>query len=350
VSLKHPKTLMRRITLLRPPPSLLPATTLHSFTTLLPYNNGGSSSKHPKKGPTLTFTSNSRWVFTDSNYLPPPEWIEPFNDLSDIASKTPQDLKPSPWVHQIMSLLLDGSVDMESRLDLFCNKFLIKLSPNFVSFVLKSMELQKRPDLALKFFTWAGKQKKYTHNLQCYVSLIDVLAINGDLDNVKSVFFKFRGMGFLMNVSAANSLIKSFGSLGMVEELLWVWRGMKENGVEPSLFTYNFLLNGLVNSVFIESAERVLEVMENGKIGPDVVTYNTMIKGYCQVGKTQKAFEKFRDMELRNVAPDKITYMTLIQACYAEGDFDLCLSLYHEMDENGLEIQPHAYGLIIGGL
>jgi len=45
-----------------------------------------------------------------------------------------------------------------------------------------------------------------------------------------------------------------------------------------------------------------------------------------------------------------IMYLTLIQACHAEGDFDLCLSLYHEMDENGLEIQPHPQGLIIGGL
>lgn len=59
---------------------------------------------------------------------------------SDIASETPQNLKPSPWVHQISSLLLDGSMDMESGSDLFCNKFLIKLSPNFVSFVLKLLK------------------------------------------------------------------------------------------------------------------------------------------------------------------------------------------------------------------
>jgi pentatricopeptide repeat protein len=64
---------------------------------------------------------------------------------------------------------------------------------------------------------------------------------------------------------------------------------MKENRTRPSLFTHNFLLNGLANSMLIESAEHVLELMENGEIGPGV-TYNTMIKGYCQEGKTQKTF------------------------------------------------------------
>ena len=44
-----------------------------------------------------------------------------------------------------------------------------------------------------------------------------------------------------------------------------------------------------LNSMLIESAEHVLELMENGEIGPGV-TYNTMIKGYCQEGKTQKTF------------------------------------------------------------
>lgn len=36
----------------------------------------------------------------------------------------------------------------------------------------------------------------------------------------------------------------------------------------------------LVNSLFIESAGQVFEVMEGGKIGLDVVTYHTIVKGY----------------------------------------------------------------------
>ncbi|KAM7254064.1 hypothetical protein ACFE04_031746 [Oxalis oulophora] len=344
------KTLMRRIKL---KPLILSSTSHHhdhlhkkpSFHSPHNLNNipPNTSSSIP--------TTNHRPIFTNS-LPPPPEWIEPFYNISDlVGSSSPQDLKPSPWVTQILNLL-NGSLDMESKLDTFCNNYLIKLSPNFVAYVIRCNELRQHSDVAYRFFTWAGNQRKYKHNFECYVSLIEVLALdnNNELDKVKILFNEFKELGFVVTVTGANSLIRSFGGVGMVEELLWVWRKMKENGIEPSLYTYNFLVNGLVNSMFIESAERVFEVMESGRIGPDVVTYNTMIKGYCKAGQTQKAMEKFRAMEERNVAPDKITYVTLMQACYGEGDYDRCLGLYQEMEDIGLEVPPHAYTLVIGGL
>ncbi|KAM1544962.1 hypothetical protein ACFX15_044691 [Malus domestica] len=270
-----------------------------------PYKNGGSSSEASNSYSVSSFSSNPRWVFTNS--LPPPEWVEPFNDVSDVVSNR-QNFDPFPWVAQILNLL-DGSPTMEANLDSYCRTFLIKLSPNFVSYVLKSVELRGKLETALRSFLGLLKE-----------------------------------MNFLVTSLASNSLITSFGCLGMVDELLWVWCRMKENGIEPSLYAYNFLLNGLVNSMFIESAERVFEVMEGGKIAPDIATYNTMIKGYRKGGKTQKAMEKFRAMEGRNVEPDKITYMALIQGCYSEGDVASCcgktdeaLALFKKMEEEGCD-------------
>ncbi|XP_047338461.1 pentatricopeptide repeat-containing protein At1g03560, mitochondrial [Impatiens glandulifera] len=292
--------------------------------------------------------TNRKCVFTYA--LPPPEWVQPFSNLSDIV-KDPKNLQPSPWVNEILNLLNNSSANMEHDLDSYCRKFLIRLPPSFVAVVLHSDEVRRQFDAATRFFYWAGKQKGYAHNIECFVALFEILAKSKDLNRIQPLFSEFVSKGLLMNVSAANSLIRTFGNLGMVEELLWVWSQMNENGIEPSLYTFNFLMNGLVNSMFIESAEKVFEVMEVGKIRPDVVTYNIMIKGYCKVGKTQKAVEKFRDMELiGNLDPDKITYMTIIQAHYGEGDFDSCLNLYHEMDEKEIEIPPHAYSLVISGL
>lgn len=52
-----------------------------------------------------------------------------------------------------------------------------------------------------------------------------------------------------------------------MEELLWVWHWMKKNGIEPGFYTYNFLMNGLLNSLFIKYIEKVLEIMENELTG-----------------------------------------------------------------------------------
>ncbi|KAF2547190.1 hypothetical protein F2Q70_00019287 [Brassica cretica] len=323
--------------------------------SVTPLNRPLSSSKcfYLHKGGDFLSSEGSksvRWLFSGGSSLPPPEWIEPFNDVSDLVNSS-RNLNPSPWVRQILNLL-DGSESMESNLDAFCRKFLIRLSPNFVTFVLESDEVREKRQhvIAWRFFNWAGKQKKYTHKLECYVSLVDVLAIAKDVDRIRILCGELRPKEFALSVCSANELIKSFGKLGMVEELLWVWRKMKENNIEPTLYTYNFLMNGLVSSTFIDSAERVFEAMESGRIKPDVVTYNTMIKGYCKAGQTQKAMEKVRDMETRGVDADKITYMTLIQACYADSDFTSGVALYQEMDEKGINVPPHAYSLVIGGL
>nr|GLL47666.1 pentatricopeptide repeat-containing protein At1g03560, mitochondrial-like [Ipomoea trifida] len=326
---------------------------LRTISAIVKYSNGKSkfpaflTAHFSKPYPDSHFASIPKWVFTATK-LPPPEWVQPFTDLSDIITDH-KNLQPSPWVSQILSLL-DNSPTMEENLKTYCKKFLIKLSPNFVAFVLKSGQLSENSHTAYRFFTWAGKQRGYAHNFECYVSLIAILSACNDVNRLRDIFRELKDRDFMMNLVGANSLVRSLGSVGMVEELLWVWRCMKESGIQPTLYTYNFLLNGLVNSMFIESAEQVFEVMESGKTPPDIVSYNTMIKGYCKIGKIQKAMEKFRDMEVRNVGPDKITYMTLIQACYSEGDFDSCLGLYHEMVENELDVPLHAYSLVIGRL
>ncbi|KAI6697389.1 hypothetical protein NL676_017508 [Syzygium grande] len=77
------------------------------------------------------------------------------------------------------------------------------------------------PDPCLPgFFGWAAQQGRYRHRIECYASLIELLLLSGDVDGVTSVFAELRNLGFLLTVPAANSLIKSLGSVGMVEELV----------------------------------------------------------------------------------------------------------------------------------
>ncbi|KAL4305767.1 Pentatricopeptide repeat-containing protein [Arachis hypogaea] len=110
----------------------------------------------------------------------------------------------------------------------------------------------------------------------------------------------------------------------MVEELLWMGRKMKEDGLEPSLYNFNSLMNGLVNAGMVESTVRVFEAMREFNVRPDLVCYNMVVKGYC-----------------------KVSYMTVMQACYGEGDVDCCVRLYHEMKEKGLVVPPYAYSFVV---
>ncbi|XP_020109240.1 LOW QUALITY PROTEIN: pentatricopeptide repeat-containing protein At1g03560, mitochondrial-like [Ananas comosus] len=357
-------------------------------------STASSFSSRPSSATPSLYSSSSS---TQPLLHPPPEWVEPFVDLSDLAphrypSASPgrangdeqEQLRrrsPSPWLARIVGLVLQSpspspspSPSLESQLDDLCRTFLLRLSPAFVSHVLRSPDIRRRPGSALCFFRWASsknwlhhhqqQQQQQQHLLDSYVSLLHAFASSppgqSASDRVRELVAEMLSREDLLSLltpCASASLIQSLGALGLVEELLCVWRRTKEIGIEPSLLTYNCLMDGLVNSGFVDSAEKVFRVMEqpDAKARPDVVSRNILIKGYCKAGRTQDALNLFGQMQKEGAenassAPDKITYLTLIQSHYGDGAFLRCLSLYREMEEKGLEIPPHACTLVIAAL
>ncbi|KAI4383310.1 hypothetical protein MLD38_009162 [Melastoma candidum] len=201
---------------------------------------------------------------------------------------------------------------MEANLRGFCREFMIKLTPNFRSFLLKGDEMKRSSDIALGFF------------------------------RVKGVFGEFRDMGLLMTESAATSLIRSLGNVGMVEELLWVWRKMKVNGIVPSLYTYNFLLNGFVNSMFIESAEKVFEVMEGGSIVPDTSSDQWALQAWEAGGGNF-----FRNAGGQRLAVNPTMYSCLIDGHGKAGRVDEAEKLFEKMVEMGCTRDAYCYNVLI---
>ncbi|GLJ28503.1 hypothetical protein SUGI_0560840 [Cryptomeria japonica] len=228
------------------------------------------------------------------------------------------------------------------------------------------------------FFNWAGKQQGFDHELASYVAVIDSLGAVKDVDSIRAVAPALKAKIFenhenvedtknsgnlengenpksKLELYACNILMKNFGRTGMVEEAWDIWHAMKENGIKPEIFTYNCLIDALVNGDCVERAERILEMMiEEGRVGcrvgPDVVTYNMIIKGVCKAGRLEAAMDYLRQMEVNQCFPDQITYLTLMQAFHAEGRFEQTLSLFQEMPDRKLAIPSHAYNLVICGL
>ncbi|KAJ3671459.1 hypothetical protein LUZ60_007538 [Juncus effusus] len=306
----------------------------------------------------LTSSSNSR--------LPPPELIRPTINLSDLSSSSPNK---SPWLSRILNLILNSEPScLEDKLSSYCETHLLFLSPCFTSQILRNHPLVSRPHTALQFFRWAVKHHGNYQNateyqqsmVDSYVSLIHSFSSCEAVKDVKfqtqQLFDEMRSFGGLkLNETASASLIKSLGVVGLVEELLFVWREMKNNGLNLSVLHYNCLMDGLVNSGFVDSAEKVFETMqeqqEDTNIQPDIFSFNTMIKAYSKTQQTHKAVHLFNTMrEKFGVFPDKITYLSLMQCHYSDDSFHECISLFHEMEERGLEIPSHAYSLVITGL
>ncbi|XBJ05548.1 hypothetical protein VPH35_024305 [Triticum aestivum] len=305
---------------------------------------------------------------------PPPEWIEPYTDLADPSPYTAASVAtptPSPWLPRVVSLVLRAPpATLAADLRAFCRTFLLRLSPAFVAAALRSPQLLPHPLPSLRFFRAlpGGADDLAAHPqhlLGCYVSLLHSFARAREATpdaagHARRLVAELRArgdgdglLGHLTPPSAA-SLVRSLAALGLADELLWAWNGMRLAGVEPSRVTYNCLLDGLVNAGLLDTAVNVFDAMSTeDPVRPDVVSYNILIKGYCRAGRVQDAMARLDHMrDQAELSPDKITYLTLMQCHYSEGTFSQCVALFQEMEERGMgkDIPQHAYVLVIGAL
>ncbi|KAL1187662.1 Pentatricopeptide repeat-containing protein [Cardamine amara subsp. amara] len=57
---------------------------------------------------------------------------------------------------------------------------------------------------------------------------------------------------------------------------------MIRRSVDPNIFTYNSLINGLCMHNRLDEAKQMFEFMVSKDCLPDVVAYNTLINGFCK--------------------------------------------------------------------
>ena len=107
-----------------------------------------------------------------------------------------------------------------------------------------------------------------------------------------------------------------------------ILRRMSRDGVEPNVYTYSTLIDGLAKAAQMDPAETAFAEMRRAKIKPSVVTYNSLLKGVVRgstdsdrarevLNRARALFDRMRD---DGVAPDLVTYNTLIDACVSANE------------------------------
>jgi pentatricopeptide repeat protein len=69
-----------------------------------------------------------------------------------------------------------------------------------------------------------------------------------------------------------------------IGEVEYAYKEMIKRRIQPNLYTFNILINGLCRAGKLNKAEDVIEDMKAWGISPNVVTYNTLVDGYCKRG------------------------------------------------------------------
>ncbi|KAL5724137.1 hypothetical protein ACHQM5_007437 [Ranunculus cassubicifolius] len=219
--------------------------------------------------------------------------------------------------------------------------------------ILQSLRLIRTSSKALKFFDWA-QINGYTHTEQSYYELLELLGRTRNLNAARNLLFsieKKSSGNVKLSDKFFNSLIRSYGEAGLIQEALKLFVRMKEVRVSPSVVTFNSVFSVLLRRGRTNMAKKVFDEMLVSGVKPDVFTFNILIRGFCMNSMVDDGFRFFNEMEKYQCLPDVITYNTLADGLCRAGKVKIAHNLVKGMYKKSEDLKPNVvtYTTLIRG-
>nr|POE91321.1 putative pentatricopeptide repeat-containing protein [Quercus suber] len=205
------------------------------------------------------------------------------------------------------------------------------LLPKHVASVVK---YQRDPIKALAMFNSVKTENGFKHTLLTYKCMIEKLGFHGEFEEMESLMSEVR-----MNID--NSLlegvyigaIRNYGRKGKVQEAVDVFERMDFYNCEPSVQSYNAVMNILVEYGYFNQAHKVYLRMRDKVIIPDVYTFTIRIKSFCRTRRPHVALRLLNNMPSQGCELNAVAYCTVIGGFYEENCQVEAYQLFEDMLE-----------------
>jgi len=179
--------------------------------------------------------------------------------------------------------------------------------------------------------------------------MVDAVVSNGDVDrgyNLLCQLLSEEKSRPKVNDNGFNAVLKVFGRSRRMDRVMSVLQHMRAQGVQPSVVTFNILINACVLSNRMDIAPQFMADMRANGFAPDIITYGTLIKGYCSKGDVRSAMVTLQKVrQTPEMRPNEIVYNTLLEGCSQGGFVKEADRVLIDMDADG--IQPNNQTVVI---
>ncbi|KFK42902.1 hypothetical protein AALP_AA1G053300 [Arabis alpina] len=210
------------------------------------------------------------------------------------------------------------------------------------------------------------KQKGLNPNSYTYGSIILLLCRTSKLAEAEDAFREMIRQGIVPDTVVYTTLIDGFckrgdiraaskffyemHSLGEMAKAQEILKEMLGKGLQPTVVTFNVLMNGFCLNGMLEDGEKLLNWMLAKGIAPNATTYNSLVKQYCIRDNLKAATAIYKDMCAREVGrPDGKTYENLIRGHCKARNMKEAWFLFREMKEKGFSVSTSTYSVLIKG-
>nr|GLL25803.1 pentatricopeptide repeat-containing protein At3g53700, chloroplastic-like [Ipomoea trifida] len=223
------------------------------------------------------------------------------------------------------------------------------LPPDFTQQqLLDTLRQESDETSALNLFQWALEQPEFEPSRRVFEEVLRKLGKAGSFGAMRRVLDDMKESKVEIGEGTFFIFIERYAMFELYDEAIGVLDVMgHEFGVKPGIFSFNLLLNVLVDGNKLKLVENVLSRMLSEGLNPDVSTYNILIKALCKEGDVKKAGNVMQTMTSNWCEPDVFTYGTLIQGLCKSGGVEVATRLLITIQMKGMALAPQAYNPII---
>ncbi|KAG6505695.1 pentatricopeptide repeat-containing protein At5g66520-like [Zingiber officinale] len=165
-------------------------------------------------------------------------------------------------------------------------------------------------------------------NVVSWSTLIGMYAQFGRFKEALDVFNEMQVCGIQPNQAAIVGALSACGSLGALDQGMWIHAFARRNAMELNRILGTALIDMYAKCGCIESAVEVFELM----LERDVFAYTAMISGLSNNGCIKEALGLFSRMEEERVRPNEVTFICALSACARIGFVDQGRMIFESMD------------------
>ncbi|CAA7402378.1 unnamed protein product [Spirodela intermedia] len=222
------------------------------------------------------------------------------------------------------------------------------LAPNEVLKIFRGLT---NPDLLVDAFRKISSRKDYKPSEALYSLLISRLSHARKFGIIEDLLPMIKSERCRVSEEFFFQLIKIYGNVANhPEQAIKTLMMMPDFHCWPTVRTFNYVLNMLVNA---KQFDVIHEVYLNApKLGVELDTccFNILIKGLCSCGNLAAAFSLFEEMPNQGCKPNARTYSTLMHSLCRNERVSDAFDLYRRMEADGCYPDTVTFNILISGL
>ncbi|KAE9609616.1 putative tetratricopeptide-like helical domain-containing protein [Lupinus albus] len=201
------------------------------------------------------------------------------------------------------------------------------LLPKHVAAVVKT---QKDPLKALQMFNSVKAEEGFKHTLSTYRCIIQKLGFHCNFHEMENLISETRiNIDNTMLEGIYIEAIRSYGRKGKVQEAVNTFERMDFYNCDPSVHSYNAIMNILVEYAYFDQAHKLYMRMRDKGVDSDVYTYTIRIKSFCRTMRPYAALRLLHNMP----HPNAVAYCTVVAGFYECEDHVEAREVFDEMLE-----------------